>query len=179
MLRRNRNDSRGRNDPVESRTNEKDEEAHVRQIVLYAGCDRSDRVVFQWAVLQRSLSQICRCLCLPSPSRNPDDSQSMRKMDKPTKWCCSVSTRRTKQMRFDERNGILRQHTDKAAGSGCPRVGELLAWHTYTSMKTRLRRGYVGPAPAAGGNRCLCILERSSSRSICAQMNIAGAAIAG
>src|SRR5665811_37373 len=75
MLRRNRNFSRGRNDPVESRTNEKDEDAHVRQIVLYAGCDRSDRVVFQWAVLQRSLSQICRCLCLPSPSRNPDDSQ--------------------------------------------------------------------------------------------------------
>jgi len=35
-----------------------------------------------------------------------------------------LSTRRAKQMRFDERNGILRQL--HAAGSGCPRVGELL-----------------------------------------------------
>jgi len=60
-----------------------------------------------------------------------------------------------------------------------PSTGELFAWHTCTSMKTRLRRGYIGNALNAGGNRRLCILERSSSLSICAQMNIAGAPIAG
>ncbi|MGZ7133073.1 MAG: hypothetical protein ACXVH6_06900, partial [Halobacteriota archaeon] len=56
---------------------------------------------------------------------------------------------------------------------------ELLAWHTYTSIKTRLRRGYIGSALSVGGNRCICISGKSSSLSICAQMNIAGAVIAG
>ena len=58
-------------------------------------------------------------------------------------------------------------------------LGRIVKWHTYTSMKTRLRRGYIGNALIAGGNRCICISGKSSSLSICAQMNIAGAAIAG
>jgi hypothetical protein len=58
-------------------------------------------------------------------------------------------------------------------------VKELLAWRTYTSMKSRLRREYVGSVPNVGGNRCRCILVKFSNLSICAQMTIAGAVIIG
>lgn len=40
---------------------------------------------------------------------------------------------------------------------------------TFTSMRSRPRRGYVGSALNAGGNQHRCILARSMSPSTCAQ----------
>ena len=81
--------------------------------------------------------------------------------------------------RGSECNGLIASATLKSRRKRLPSGERIVKWHTYTSMKTRLRRGYIGNALNAGGNRCICISGKSSSLSICAQMNIAGAAIAG
>jgi len=56
---------------------------------------------------------------------------------------------------------------------------KIARWRTYTSRKARQKREYVGSALNAGGNQCRCILVRSSSLSICVQMNIVRAVIVG
>jgi hypothetical protein len=58
-----------------------------------------------------------------------------------------------------------------------PSAVEWPACRTYPSMQTRLMRGHFGSALNAGGNHCLCILGRSSSPSIYAQMNVVRAVI--
>ena len=70
--------------------------------------------------------------------------------------------------------------TLKSRRKRLPSGGRIVSMaHLHKHEDSSKERGYVGSAIYAGGNRCLCILERSSSRSICAQVNIAGAVIAG